>query len=329
MTMANSFVKGVSRKKVFFAVLIGLIFLVSLSSVSISTAQIRTLDSYTIKWKVDDRGSYLYVKVSANDDWTTDLSQRVTVQLKAIFGSGVRKFFNVYVYAKLETPSKTYTLDKGAYEIDEQDTWYSIDFDFYPKSSDLNLKEGKSVTASVYVKVDLREDIAFAFDEDVSTGWNSYISVTITRPDNTKPTVTITSPVSGSTVSGVVKIKVSAKDYESGIESVYVRIDSNSWVVASYSDGYYVYSWDTTKVSNGEHRITARAEDKFGNAKDFSITVIVQNIQEQTPNSGSSNTGDEGTPSSGSLNIDNNTLIVGATTLVSIVGAIGALLRKR
>ena len=87
-----------------------------------------------------------------------------------------------------------------------------------------------------------------------------------------KPTVTITNPADGSTVSGTVTITVTVSDKE----------DNQDPVPAIYIDGTYVatansYSWDTTPVADGSHTITAEATDSVGNTGSDSITVTVNN----------------------------------------------------
>ncbi len=87
-----------------------------------------------------------------------------------------------------------------------------------------------------------------------------------------KPTVTITNPADGSTVSGTVTITVTVSDKE----------DNPDPVPAIYIDGAYVatansYDWDTAGVTDGSHTIMAEATDSMGNTGSDSITVTVNN----------------------------------------------------
>lgn len=89
---------------------------------------------------------------------------------------------------------------------------------------------------------------------------------------NKKPTVTITNPADGSTVSGTVTITVTVSDKE----------DNPDPVPAIYIDGTHVatansYNWDTTAVADGSHTIRAEATDSVGNTGSDSITVTVNN----------------------------------------------------
>jgi hypothetical protein len=97
-------------------------------------------------------------------------------------------------------------------------------------------------------------------------------------PDNTPPTVTMTSPVSGSTVSGTVALTASATD-NVVVASVQFLVDG----VAIASDILAPYSavWDTTSATNGSHVIRAVARDAAGNSSSQSATVNVLNAASQ------------------------------------------------
>jgi len=92
--------------------------------------------------------------------------------------------------------------------------------------------------------------------------------------DTIDPTVSITSPNGGDTVSGTVSIAVDAND-NVGVTKVQCNIDGGAWTDDTTSP--YAFSWDTTAVSDGTHTINARAYDAAGNYADDSITVNVNN----------------------------------------------------
>jgi hypothetical protein len=100
------------------------------------------------------------------------------------------------------------------------------------------------------------------------------VTVTVDNGDTTPPTVTITAPSNGATVSGTVDITASASD-NVGVDYVQCRIDSGSWVDDTSSP--YSWTWDTTGESDGSHTITCRAWDAAGNYADDQITVTVDN----------------------------------------------------
>jgi len=98
-------------------------------------------------------------------------------------------------------------------------------------------------------------------------------TVTVTAvapPDTTPPTVKITSPTNGATVSGTVQIAVSATD-NVGVTQVAIYIDNVLEVTDTVAP--YTYSWNMKKASAGTHTITARAFDKAGNTASASVSV--------------------------------------------------------
>ncbi len=109
-------------------------------------------------------------------------------------------------------------------------------------------------------------------------GTDSYtITVTITGsvPDTTNPTVSVTVPANGATVSGTATITATASD-NIGVTKVAYKIDSGSWTDDTSSP--YSWTWDTTSYTDGTtHTITCRAYDAAGNYVEDSVTVTVDN----------------------------------------------------
>lgn len=95
------------------------------------------------------------------------------------------------------------------------------------------------------------------------------------------PTVTITSPAANSTVSGTVTLTATASDPQ-GIAWVQFQIDGVNYgphlTTAPYSE-----SWDTTAYSNGNHTITAIADNNAGVQSSTSETVTVSNSTSSNP----------------------------------------------
>ncbi len=106
------------------------------------------------------------------------------------------------------------------------------------------------------------------------SGTGSYdITVTLTYsgPDTTAPSVSISSPVNGATVSGTVSISFSATD-ANGISSQRILVDG-SQVSTSSS-----YNWDTTGYADGStHTIRCEATDPSSNTGYDQISVTVDN----------------------------------------------------
>ncbi|MDH7507206.1 MAG: caspase family protein [Candidatus Thermoplasmatota archaeon] len=85
---------------------------------------------------------------------------------------------------------------------------------------------------------------------------------------NRPPSVTITNPPDGATVSGIVTITVNVYDKEDDPDPTpTIKIDGVTVAVA------FSYEWDTGPVSEGSHTITATAIDSGGKTGSDSITV--------------------------------------------------------
>lgn len=92
--------------------------------------------------------------------------------------------------------------------------------------------------------------------------------------DATPPTVSLTAPVNGSSVSGLVNVAASVSD-NVGISKVEFFVDG---ILKSASNSSpYVFSWDSKTVVNGSHVIKARSYDTSGNTAESSVTVNVGN----------------------------------------------------
>lgn len=93
--------------------------------------------------------------------------------------------------------------------------------------------------------------------------------------DTLAPAVGITNPTGGASVSGLVAVDVGASD-NVGVTKVELRV--NGQVLATDTAAPYQFSWDSTKVSNGSHALTATAFDAAGNVKTSSnVGVTVAN----------------------------------------------------
>jgi len=90
------------------------------------------------------------------------------------------------------------------------------------------------------------------------------------------PSVTITSPIDGSSVYGLVSIKGTAVDNDGVVQKVEVKIDDGSWMSATGTTNWN-YNWDTTNVVNGYHVIHARSYDGESYSDEVSIGVYVTN----------------------------------------------------
>ncbi|EPX65154.1 Flagellar hook-length control protein FliK [Cystobacter fuscus DSM 2262] len=91
--------------------------------------------------------------------------------------------------------------------------------------------------------------------------------------DTTAPTVSLSSPANGATVSGTVTLSAQASD-NVGITEVAFLIDGA--VVGTDSTPPFTFAWNATAAANGIHTLAARASDAASNATtSSSITVTV------------------------------------------------------
>jgi chitodextrinase len=102
------------------------------------------------------------------------------------------------------------------------------------------------------------------------------LDVTTPAGDAVPPTVSLTAPASGATLSGTSTLKATASD-ASGIAGVQFLVDGNP-VGAEDTSSPYELPWDSTTVGNGSHQLAARAKDGASNtATSISVPVTVSN----------------------------------------------------
>ena len=122
--------------------------------------------------------------------------------------------------------------------------------------------------------------------------WNEArqeITVYINNVDTTPPTVTITNPASGATVSGTINIDVRSYD-ANVVKKIEYYADGaliGTVTTLTHPDAFYYASiaWNTASLPNGSHTIVAKGFDSYNNVGTRSITVTVSNvaIKDTTP----------------------------------------------
>lgn len=121
---------------------------------------------------------------------------------------------------------------------------------------------------------------AKARDAAGNLGSTVAISVTINNvaPDLTAPTVAISAPTAGTTVSGAaVPVTASATD-NVGVAGVQFYLDG-ALLGAEDVTAPYSVNWDTSKVVNGTHLLSAKARDAAGNmTTSANVSVTVNNV---------------------------------------------------
>jgi hypothetical protein len=93
---------------------------------------------------------------------------------------------------------------------------------------------------------------------------------------NSPPTVAITSPFEGQTVSDTIIFQGTAYDPEGTVQKVEVKIDFGNWIVA-FGTTSWGYEWDSANVSNGVHKIYARSYDGTLYSEEYFINITVDN----------------------------------------------------
>ncbi|OQW79283.1 MAG: peptidase S8 [Proteobacteria bacterium ST_bin11] len=113
---------------------------------------------------------------------------------------------------------------------------------------------------------------------------NAIKAATTTMSADTQPPASaISSPSAGSIVAGLTSVEVVASDNESVSQ---VSLFANGSLVGTDGIAPYQFSWDTTRLANGDVSLTARATDAAGNnGSSTALTVSVQN-QNLSPGTG-------------------------------------------
>jgi hypothetical protein len=102
-------------------------------------------------------------------------------------------------------------------------------------------------------------------------------ATTATKLDAERPTVSITAPATGATVSATVTVTAAASD-NVGVAGVRFYVDAVALGAERAAPPYEV-SWNTVVSGNGSHRLTAIARDTAGNlAKSEPVTVQAFNV---------------------------------------------------
>ena len=114
-----------------------------------------------------------------------------------------------------------------------------------------------------------------------ATGSPTQVGVTLTvsapgpPPDTTLPTVSVTAPGAGTTVTGVVNVTANASD-NVGVVGVQFKLDGSNLGLEDGTSPYGI-SWDTSTASAGNHILTAVARDAATNtATSSQVAVTVQ-----------------------------------------------------
>jgi len=151
----------------------------------------------------------------------------------------------------------------------------------------------------------------------------SSTSTSTTTTTNAAPSVSLSSPTSGQTVSGTITLSAIAAD-DKGVSRVVFMADSTT--LATDTSSPYSASLNTATLSNGTHTIRAQAFDAAGLSATSQVSVNVQNST--TTSGGTTSDGTTTTttttatpaPGSGSLDLWFKAPLSGATVSGTLTG---------
>jgi len=108
-----------------------------------------------------------------------------------------------------------------------------------------------------------------------------------TTVDQQPPSDSISAPLNGSTVSGLVAVDVNASD-NVGVSKVELRV--NGATVAVDTSPPFAFTWDSTGIANGAANLVAYAFDAAGNSASSAVSSV------NVANASSSKTASDSTP---------------------------------
>lgn len=124
--------------------------------------------------------------------------------------------------------------------------------------------------------------LLYAVDDRGVPAVGQWVRLPAVGADTTPPAVSVTSPASGSTVSGSVTLSADASD-DVAVGSVQFRVDGQA-VGAADTTAPYSVAWSSGTVANGSHTVTAVARDVAGNTTTSgAVTVTVANTAPPPP----------------------------------------------
>lgn len=105
------------------------------------------------------------------------------------------------------------------------------------------------------------------------------------EPENERPTVTITSPITGTTAKGIVWIMGTSEDRDGEVETVEISIQGGKWTRVTETSPWN-YQWDTTGLLPGEYAILVRSHDGTDHSEEGVLTLSVVEEKEESSEDG-------------------------------------------
>jgi hypothetical protein len=195
-------------------------------------------------------------------------------------------FYNVQVLRNFGTGAEDYNLSDstllGSHSITNATAGIFVNYtgkDYHIVSNiGASYPRNKGITLGLsYNNVDTEGKIRGA-DGAWDIGAFEYGSITNNPTDTNAPTVTLTAPQSGTTVTGMVTLTATAVDNVggSGVASVTFLVDGGP--VGTATTTPYSQIWNSASVPNGTHTVKASAVDVAGNqGVSSNVVLTVQN----------------------------------------------------
>lgn len=145
----------------------------------------------------------------------------------------------------------------------------AVDWDYRPVTGSIAIDAGTSVgQSSDFAGNTVPQGNAVDIGPFEQTGGTP-------TPDTTAPSVTMTAPTSGSTVSGTITLSANASD-NTGVVGVQFKLNGAN-AGSEDTTAPYSMTWNTTTVTNGSYTLSAVARDAAGNTNTSAVTVTVNN----------------------------------------------------
>ena len=124
-------------------------------------------------------------------------------------------------------------------------------------------------------------DKSFGFGRiDAAAAVNAALASAQPPPDTTAPSVSISSPASGSVVSGVATVDVTAFD-DRGVSRVELYVDGA--LLATDTAAPFSFAWDTSRTASGSRGLQAKAFDASGNVGTSATVQVTVATTDTTP----------------------------------------------
>ncbi len=114
-----------------------------------------------------------------------------------------------------------------------------------------------------------------------TTAPNASIGVITFKTDTVSPSISLTSPSDGATVSSTITLAATASD-NVAVKNVQFQVDGSN-IGSAVTSAPYSTAWVTGTTANGTHTVTAIATDTNGNTASSSVTVTLNNPTDTTP----------------------------------------------